>query len=1329
MLVGDQPNIEPSSVRETADRQSRSPRGLFAQRFTELYAAAGNPTLRRVATAAETRMRAASGNRPTGASAQRISDWKAGRNVPARFESLLPVVLTLIDLARKQDTPLPRHLAEPKEWQRLWHAATTWNPEEEDEAACPYLGLNSYRRENRDLFFGRTRAAADLTALVREATGIIAVVGASGAGKSSLLAAGLVPALPDWEVVSLTPGPHPLPALLHAATPPDSATPAPAEPETEPGRPRRMLVIDQFEELFTLCADEAEREQVLDLLHVCATRPVDPLAVVIAIRADFYAHCLAHPALQEALEHRSFLLGPMRIDELAQAITGPARSAGLELEPGLEELVVTELCGVGDRPSRTYDPGALPLLSHVMAATWQHREGRRLTIAGYRKAGGVVGSVAETAEQAWNELAPAQQHAAKAILLGLVAVGQDSRDTRRTAPRRELLHRAPDPEDAAAALELLSRTRLITLDADTVGLTHEIVLSAWPRLHGWIDEDRVGYLVRQRLDADASEWAAQDRDSSLLYHGTRLQNALDNVDPPPASPLAREFLTASGLARNRIRRRSSRTRAVLAALGVVLLVLGFATYTQTQLAQQRRDDKNFTTVLAEADRLAATDQSRAAQLYLIAERLRPNDSEVRARILQTQNVPLMQPILGQPADISGVAYRADGVLAAIGFDDALRLWDVQDARHPRQLGTQIDGVRMAGFSADGSRMVTAGYSEDIRLWDVRDPSAPRETARLPGLSAKTMNEPVFVGNDLAVLSTTQFTLWDLSNPSVPVRGPSHRLFDDTRPDESGVVVSRFEASPDGSLLAIISSPGTDVTVKTIQLWDIRNRAAPIKLTERLVADQTAIGDMVFNPSGTLLAISNEVQISRQFIGSRATVELWDVADRAHVSPLGTPLKAEDGDVPALTFSPDGTTLVVSSGSRTALWNVTEPADPVLVTDQLVFDSGSCRYPDNSTYLCSSSASDLGFSPDGRTLYARDSSGKLVVWSLPPSVLTGHSGYLTTPQFDATGDRMVTGSADGRIIVWDISTRQRPTRVGEYRMPADYYSMSLAPDGRTLLVSTARTVKTSVLDLSDPTRIRSRGDWSLPPQDSSPPYPIGDWSSMARIDESGALQIWSLADPMRPVLLTTVPVDPRYSWVSIDIAGQTLIAQQRDLASNGELIVTRWDISNPANPTALGEAFRHHEGVAHFSPDQRVMVITAAEKLQSWDISDPARPQPLADAFAVHTSTTWTVDFTPDGRTMLTASVDGAPQLWDYTDPADPRRMGGPLMDVGKEPWDARFHPDGRFVVGNGSNGALRFWDLDEQHMIDRICTATGNPWTPELWRRYLPDLDYDPPCD
>ncbi|WP_282784866.1 hypothetical protein [Nocardia sp. CC201C] len=372
-----------------------------------------------------------------------------------------------------------------------------------DESDCPYLGLAPYQRRDRDLFFGRTHATAEFADLVREAagdaSGMVILIGASGAGKSSLLAAGLVPAVGDWDVTTITPGADPIATLAAAygiegdtdLTADDIITALTAQRLDR----QRLLIVDQFEEFFTACESETARAEFLAALHRCATEHT--AAVVLALRADCYAHCLAYSSLQGALEKRSYILGPMRPDELAQAITGPARLAGLELEPGLDELIITDLCGVRDHHDRHgYDPGTLPLLSHALAATWRHRSGHRLTTAGYRSTGGISGAVAATAEHAWDALTAEQQAAATAMLPELVAVHRDAHATRRRIARPDLLRRTTDPEAAAAALELLTRARLISRDGDTVGFIHEIVLGAWPRLRGWVDAARVDLLTR-----------------------------------------------------------------------------------------------------------------------------------------------------------------------------------------------------------------------------------------------------------------------------------------------------------------------------------------------------------------------------------------------------------------------------------------------------------------------------------------------------------------------------------------------------------------------------------------------------------------------------------------------------------------------------------------------------------------------------------------------------------------------------------------------------------------------------------------------------------------
>lgn len=1404
-----------TNAEHTGPDRTGSPRTLFARRFTELYEAAGNPTLRRVATASDTRMRAAQGNRPGGASAQRISDWKAGRNVPARFESLLPVVLTLIDLARKKATALPRELADPKEWQRLWQAATTWNPEDDTEAACPYPGLTAYGPENRALFFGRTRATAELTDLVRAADGIVAVIGASGAGKSSLLAAGLTPALTDWETIALTPGAHPLQALLHAiatdnrpedptrpATPsvtagpasthdrterkpastatPDLPTPAPITavapdlptPQTIPasadpastatdrilttlaprsGRPRRLLIIDQFEELFTACTDEHEREHLLELLARCAGRTDDPIAVVVALRADFYAHCLNYQVLQHTLEHRGYLLGPMRSDELAQAISGPARAAGLELEPGLEELVATELCGAGDHHGRrTYDPGALPLLSHVMAATWQQREGRRLTVSGYRTAGGVIGSVAETAEYAWNELTSTQQLAAKEILLGLVTVTQDARDTRRPAQRSELLRRAPNPEDATAALELLARTRLISLDADAVHLTHEIVLTAWPRLRNWIDEDRVGYLVRQRVETDAAEWAAQERDSSLLYRGSRLRDALERVDPPPVGPLAAEFLAAAADSRSRSRRRSTRVKVILAIFGVILLLLGIAAYTQMRLAEQRRDDKNYAAVLAEADRLQDLDPSLAAQLNLVAWRMRPGDEEVRSRLLRTQNTALVTATPALAGSIDKVLYRPGGsMLGTLSISAGLRLWNSNDTRQWQAVGDVIDGVGDFAFDSTGMLLATTaigGSPNVVTLWDISTPAAPKQLATFPEIPDHSTMRVAFVpkSRTLAILTRSTLTFWDVTNRTTPAVQRTVPL--------RSVNPGKITFSPDGHSLALLQQIDRQYVM---QLWDVSDPANPILRSTPAIRFSMETDDFAFGPDSRVLAVGNNADFMRATGSTKGVVELWDVTDTTRPQQIST-LTTDNALITALGFAPDGRTVAIGNVDGIRQWNITDPRNPVRQGDLLITSPGICEQTKQST-SCSPGPTALTYSPDGRDLTVGATNGSLQLWSPATALITGHSGSVGYPAFDTAGTRMVTASGDGRIILWDIRDPLTPVRIGEYAADPGFKGISLSPDGSTLLVRNSNGLDRQLylLDISDPRDIRQIADWRAQlPMGGGYPTISADWRWLARLGDT-AVDLWDITDRLHPVRIDTpiplpssanpVIVNFDMNFVNGDLVIQQLVASR----DHSETVAQRWDLSDPAQPRQRAELLRRPVrptipsiGQLAFTPDGRTMIAVGngTDSFEGWDISDPAHPVRLGEPVVAHTAGIRSISFTADSRTMLTTGRDGAVQLWDVTDPATPRRHGGTLMAAGLPQWsaaagssgtpvwDATLTADGRFAAAASEDGAIRLWDLDEQHSIDRICTVTGKMWTEDLWQRYLPQLPYAPPC-
>jgi DNA-binding SARP family transcriptional activator/energy-coupling factor transporter ATP-binding protein EcfA2 len=368
--------------------------------------------------------------------------------------------------------------------------------------ACPYPGLTPYDVEDAEGFFGRdTDIAACLERLDQE--GVLVVVGPSGCGKSSLVRAGVTAALrrAGARTVVINPGPHPLEALGAVAQ----------------GRPPDVLVIDQAEEVFSLCHDAAEREAFL----AAVGRHAEAGRLVLAHRADRMGDISAHPVLARLAERGLYVLAAMPADDLRAAVEGPARQAGLILEPGLVDLLVREIEG---------ESGALPLLSHALRETWQRREGRTLTVSGYRESGGIRGAVAQSAEDLYGGIDPSRRPALRDLLLRLVLPNSEGEPVRARVPRRLLVTDSVQDE----LIDLLVRSRLLTSDDKAVELAHEALARAWPRLRGWLDDDVEGQRILHHLSSAADAWDSLGRPTSELYRGLRLVQATEHPSPPGA---------------------------------------------------------------------------------------------------------------------------------------------------------------------------------------------------------------------------------------------------------------------------------------------------------------------------------------------------------------------------------------------------------------------------------------------------------------------------------------------------------------------------------------------------------------------------------------------------------------------------------------------------------------------------------------------------------------------------------------------------------------------------------------------------------------------------
>ncbi|MEC4021061.1 nSTAND1 domain-containing NTPase [Streptomyces sp. H27-D2] len=793
------------------------------------------------------------------------------------------------------------------------HAAAGSTPESETP---PYVGLSAFQPQDADRYFGRERLVEDVTTRLSQQR-FLAVFGASGSGKSSLLRAGLLPRLraegDSWAAVVLTPGPHPLEecAIQLAGLGGMSAGALRDELAADrfnlhrvvrqfladrPPQTDIVLVIDQFEEVFTVCRDPEERTAFIAALVTAAQTRNSRCRVLLGVRADFYAHCTRHADLIEALRDAQIAVGPMSTDELRRAITEPALRAGYRVEGALLAALTAH---AHDRA------GVLPLLSHALLETWRRRRGTMLTLEAFQAAGGFQGALAQTAESFYATLDASQCTLARQIFLRLTALGEGTEDTKRRVPRDELDDTGPD---TAVVLERAAHARLLTLGQDRVEITHEALIGCWPRLSRWLAEDRDGLRLHRQLTDATQVWESLGRDPDVLYRGTRLAGAQELIGAGTIALTAREqrFLDACGAAeraRNAIARRRVRQLRHLVALLMVLLVaavagVGYALHAQ-RVATGQRNVALSREVSAKAVALRYTDPPLAVQLSLAAYRLVPSDA-ARNGLVST----LTTQLVGHTQVVSSVAVGSDGRTLATGsFDRTVRLWDVSDRRHPTRLSVltgHTDTVSSVAFSPDGHTLASTGRDRTIRLWNVADARRPVLLSVLTG-HTDTVFSVVFSpdGHTLATGSYDHTArLWDVSDPQHPGRLATltgHRDF-----------VDCLAFSPDGRTLA----SGSDD--RTIRLWNVTDPRRPGQLAP-LTGHADVVASVAFSPDGRTLASASDDR----------SVRTWNVVDLRHPSQQAM-LTGHTGAVTAVAFSLQGRTIVTASADHTAqVWE----ADP------------------------------------------------------------------------------------------------------------------------------------------------------------------------------------------------------------------------------------------------------------------------------------------------------------------------------------------------------------------------------------------------------------------
>jgi len=712
----------------------------------------------------------------------------------------------------------------------------------------PYRGLAAFGEQDAAFFFGREAATAQVLERMSrrlEGGGLLVVSGVSGAGKSSLLRAGVLPQIREarlgsapgaasWPRVLFTPTRAPLDELalrvaLLAGTdasavrrgletdpagfalparqaalarPPGSAENSDgltAKRDQPPPQRRLLLLIDQFEELFTQCPDERQRRAFITALHAAATATHGPdqapaALVVLGVRADFEARCADYPQLAGPVQDR-YLLTAMTERQLRMAITEPAKNADSGVDDDLAEVLLTE---VRTRRPTVSGAGMLPLLSHALDQAWRSRTGEAVTLADYERTGGIEGAVAASAQRAYERLTPGQQTAARQVFMRLIATSSEGVDSADRASRAELTEgkSTAEAQDVEAVLEAFAAERLLTLAAGTVEISHEALLTAWPLLHDtWLADTHADRITRTRLHTTATDWARHSHDPSYLYTGTLLAAATATADRISANPARHPALTQTECdflhTSERAATRSSRQRRMLAGALVVLLIASVAAAAIAAAAARNANQQRTIAIsgqlAGESEALDAGDPVTASRLAAAAWRIAPT-AQARDSMLDAFAQPDHGVLLVDSGffAVAQVVFSPNGkTLATVGDDGPARLWDLATQT---QIGRSFrNGVPLA-ISPDGKTLATVGRDSNVWLWDVATHTQIGTLLGGRGVSAAAFSSD---GKTLATVGNDgKARLWDVTThtqigASLTIGPPSNPTLSLNPPFNSG----------------------------------------------------------------------------------------------------------------------------------------------------------------------------------------------------------------------------------------------------------------------------------------------------------------------------------------------------------------------------------------------------------------------------------------------------------------------------------------------------------------------------------------------------------------
>jgi WD40 repeat protein len=1152
----------------------------------------------------------------------------------------------------------------------------TVNPADE----TPYRGLARYEASDEQWFFGREDITELIAFLAEQHSALpLMVVGASGAGKSSLLRAGLLPRLRaaagDGTSGTGTEKPFSgervavydltvtgVPALAADMAKAVRALGAGTRPGTWDRDLPAAVIVDQFEAVFTLCDDETQRSALISALCEVARSAL----VVLALRADCYGRAIGYPGLLRALQERQVVLGPMTAEQVRRAVTEPALLAGKEVEEGLTEVVLADLAPAdrvvnGDETGQAHTPGALPLLSHALLSAWRRADGGPLTVVGYRAAGGISEALPRSADRAYESLSPGQRRAARRLLPRLVRDADGLPPTRTPVPLSEL--RKIGTSDTERVLAGFAAERIITVDAGSACFTHDIVLTAWPRLREWIEEDadaqraqhrvQLRAAAKTRKDASGPDTAREDDRPAEAERRKKTRRAADNTRRDGADP--------------------QRLRRAVALLGVLVLVAaGLTAYAFVARGQAESTGQAATTAAGAANSRSAafvaaatrdSDPAAAAQLAAAAYAISPT-VQARSSLLDASATPSMARLEDSTASLKSVSVSPDGTLMiAAAADGSLRLWNIASPAHPVALATLEparagDPAQAAAFGADGT-LIAAGDGTSVQLWQVSAGGSASPVAALAGPGGAVGAVAVSSTGLLAAgTADGKVRLWQVSNPAAP------KAVGTT--SSSGAPVSEVAFGSQGSVLAAGTSGGSVV------LWHVTGSSGPVPYPRMPLSAAGGVTGLTFN--GATLAAAGGDQ-----------VRLWTVRAGSGKKDKGAAATG-DGNLgfaaTALALSPDGKTLAAGTADGTQVWD--------LATRTLTASVAQSKPVTTVSW------------DTAQRVAAGTEAGTVALIALPsPVLLAGNSP--ASVAYSPDGGLMVVGGTS--VQLWDTASRVTAAAFSGSAGVAVALSDGSVQllDGKTLKPEAKAFPVTSQPGAAVSVGFSSSG------------------TLLATGAADGTVRLYDVSDPAKPHRAATADgVSGAVSAVALSPDGATLAAA----VAGGS--VQLWQAAGQSL-TAAGTVTGVASGgtsVLAFSADSKTLAVGASGNgVRLWNVASASQPRALG---TLATGSARSAAFSGDSGTLAVGDADGSVWLWNVASPAQPA-LTATLTDASGDVTGVAFSPSGSQLAA-GDEGTVHLWDTSAATAAGGVCANLGQALTAAEWNSYLPGVPYQAAC-